>query len=100
MYTVNGIVYGGKLEKPIKVIKVKVLQDKILLVTFSTGETRLFDASILKGKVFEPLENEDVFKEVYVDFGVVTWNNGTIDCAPEFMYENSYEYSEVEELAL
>lgn len=96
MYIMNGIVYGGEPQEPIKATKVKALQDKILLVTFSTGETRLFDASILNGEIFKPLENESVFKGVYIDFGVVTWENGTIDCSPEFMYKNSYEYTNIE----
>lgn len=96
MYIIDGIVYGGEPKQPVKVIKVKALQDKILLVTFSTGEVRLFDASVLKGKVFEPLKDDNIFKDVYVDFGVVTWENGKIDCSPEFMYQNSYEYSNVE----
>ena len=67
----------------------------IMLVSFSTGEKRLFDATILQGEVFEPLKKEDVFKNPVIDHGVVTWDDGNIDCAPEFMYDNSYEYSMV-----
>ncbi|WP_080664523.1 DUF2442 domain-containing protein [Enterocloster clostridioformis] len=67
----------------------------MMIITFSTGEQRLFDASILDGPVFEPLKNTDVFKCAEVEHGVVTWQDGEIDCAPEFMYENSYEYSMV-----
>jgi hypothetical protein len=36
-----------------------------------------------------------VFKTAAVDHGVVTWLDGEIDCAPEFLYEHSYEYSMV-----
>lgn len=93
MYIMNGFVYGGEATTSIEISSVKVLDDMIMLVTFSTGETRLFDATILYGEVFEPLKNEDVFKNPVIDHGVVTWNDGNIDCAPEFMYDNSYEYS-------
>jgi hypothetical protein len=72
---------------------VKILPDYIMLITFSTGETRLFDATNLEGKVFEPLKDKSVFQNAEIEHGVVTWNNGEIDCAPEYMYENSYEYS-------
>ena len=95
MYVMNGIVYGGEPVTSVEISSVKVLDDMIMLVSFSTGETRLFDATILQGEVFEPLKREEIFKNPIVDHGVVTWNDGNIDCAPEFMYENSYEYSMV-----
>ena len=95
MYIMNGIVYGGEPVTSVEISSVKVLDDMIMLVSFSTGETRLFDATIWQGEVFEPLKREEIFKNPIVDHGVVTWNDGNIDCAPEFMYENSYEYSMV-----
>lgn len=95
MYIMDGIVYGGEPKENIKISKVKALPDKILILTFSTGETRLFDATILTGEIYEPLNDKNVFEEVYIDYGTVTWADGTIDCAPEFMYKNSYEYSAV-----
>lgn len=95
MYIINGIVYGGEPVASIEISSVKALDDMIMLVSFSTGEIRLFDATILQGEVFEPLKKEDVFKNPVIDHGVVTWNDGNIDCAPEFMYDNSYEYSMV-----
>ena len=92
MYISNGIVYGGEPMESIKIISIKPLNDMIMLLTFSSGETRLFDATILSGEVFEPLKNEKVFQNPVIDHGVVTWLNGEIDCAPEYMYENSYAY--------
>lgn len=93
MYIMNGIVYGGEPVASIEISNVKVLDDMIMLISFSTGETRLFDATILQGEVFEPLKKEGVFKNPVIDHGVVTWDDGNIDCGPEFMYNNSYEYS-------
>ncbi len=95
MYVMDGIVYGGEPKEVIKVSKVKALPDKILILTFSTGETRLFDATILTGEIYKPLDNTDIFNGVYIDYGTVTWADGSIDCSPEFMYENSYEYQAV-----
>jgi hypothetical protein len=89
----DGIVYGGEPSESIKITNIKILPDYIILITFSTGETRLFDATILEGKAFEPLKDKSVFQNAEIEHGVITWNNGEIDCAPEFMYENSYEYS-------
>lgn len=92
MYILNGMVYGSEPVDFIEITSVKILSNRIMLLTFSTGETRLFDATILKGEVFEALENENVFKNPTIDHGVVTWLDGGIDCAPEYMYQNSYEY--------
>ncbi len=92
MYVFNGFVYGGEPSEQIKIMSVKPLNDMVMLLTFSNGETRLFDATTLSGEVFEPLKDDSVFKSPTIDHGVVTWFGGQIDCAPEFMYENSYAY--------
>ena len=94
MYISDGFVCGDTpIDEMMKVKDLKVLDNRIMLLTFSTGETRLFDATILKGSAFLPLEDDDVFKNPVISHGVVTWKNEEIDCAPEFMYENSYEYN-------
>lgn len=93
MYVKNGIVYGDLEDTGIKVAAAKTLPDMILLLTFSNGETRLLDATDLKGPVYEALKDPAVFNHIMIDHGVVTWQNGEIDCAPEYMYEHSYEYA-------
>ncbi len=96
MYIFNGFVYGEEQPKTVKINSMKILPDQIMLLTFSNGETRLFDADELKGKVFEPLKDSKVFEDAVLDHGVVTWKDGEIDCAPEYMYNNSYEYQPLE----
>ena len=95
MFIRDGIVYGGEPEQPVKVDYVKVLPDMMMLIRFNNDELRLFDATLLEGPVFEPLHDEQVFSNPMIDHGVVTWLDGDIDCAPEFMYTHSYEYSMV-----
>lgn len=97
MFFWGDFVYGSEPKEPIKITGVKVLQDMMMLLAFSNGETRLFDATVLDGVAFEPLKDEKVFVAATVEHGVVSWQNGEIDCAPEYMYEHSYEY--VQELA-
>ena len=48
MYLVNGIVYAGELTENIKIKEAKPLPYGMLLITFSTGEKRLFDTTMLK----------------------------------------------------
>ena len=92
MYFSNGFVYGGYPDEPIKIESVKPLNDMMMLVRFNNGETRLFDASSLRGEVFEPLKEESVFRNCVIEYGVPTWCGGDVDCAPEYIYDHSFEY--------
>ena len=47
MFVLNGIVYASEKRNDIEVISVKPLDDMMMILTFSTGEQRLFDATIL-----------------------------------------------------
>ena len=92
MYVLNDICYAGEFREDIKVVEAKPLRGGMMLVTFSTGEKRLFDTTLLKGSAFAPLSDERVFVHPVVFHGVITWNNGEIDIAPEAVYQTSYAY--------
>ena len=92
MYVIDDICYAGKLEDGIRVTEAKPLRGQMLLVTFSTGERRLFDTTKLEGSAFLPLRDENVFRNLSLFHGVITWNNGEIDIAPETVYRDSYAY--------
>lgn len=94
MYIKNGICYAGEMQKGIKVTEVQPLKGKVMLVTFSTGEKRLFDTTVLEGDAFKPLSNENVINNPVLFHGVITWDNGKIDIAPEAVYQHSYAYSD------
>lgn len=94
MYTLNGIVYASEKRDNIQILSAKPLDDQMMILTFSTGEQRLFDATVLTGSAFAPLMDEQIFKNCKIVDGVVTWMDEEIDCAPEFMYEKSYPYSD------
>lgn len=96
MYIINGIAYAGEPADDMTVKSVKALDDMMMLVTFSSGETRLFDASeLLEFPAFQPLKDDAVFRNAKIEFGVVTWLDGEIDIAPETMYKYSYAYESV-----
>ena len=95
MYIVDEICYAGNESKEIRVKEARPLCGGMLLVTFDTGEKRLFDTTLLNGSAFEPLKDQEVFKNIDIFHGVITWNNGDIDIAPETVYEQSYPYSEL-----
>ena len=88
MYIVNGIAYAGEQAPALRVIGVRPLDDFCLWVRFNNGEAKMFDfKQLLKTPAFAPLADLDVFKGVYIDYGVPVWNDGAIDIAPEALYE-------------
>ena len=95
MYIMNGICYAGEIQAGIKVTEAKPLRGGMMLVTFSTGERRLFDTTSLEGSAFAPLADEKIFSNPVLFHGVITWNDGEIDIAPETVYQNSYSYDDV-----
>ena len=90
MYIVDGVAYAGEKAPAIKVSGVRPLDGHKLWLRFSTGDAKVFDFSPLLSKpAFAPLADKTVFQNVYIDYGVTVWNNGEIDIAPTFLYENS-----------
>ena len=92
MYMRDEICYAGEMQEGIKVTEAKPLRGGMMLVTFSTGEKRLFDTTLLEGAAFKPLSDEEVFRNPVLFHGVITWNNGEIDIAPEKVYQDSFAY--------
>ncbi len=87
MYIVDGIAYAGTPTPALKVCGVKPLDDYKLWVRFNTSEVKVFDfSSLLDKPAFAPLKDIDVFKSVYIDYGVPVWCDGDIDISPEYLY--------------
>lgn len=56
MFVVDGVAYAGEPRESMGVASAWAVNDLPMLVTFSTGETRLFDATpLLEMPVFAPL---------------------------------------------
>jgi hypothetical protein len=70
------------------IISVTYVADYKLILLFENGEKRLVDLKDrLIGPIFEPLQDVNYFKSVYVDkeLGTIAWPNGA-DKAPETLY--------------
>ena len=93
MYIIDDVCYAGEAVSDIKVKEATVLIGSMLLITFSIGEQRLFDATLLTGSAFEPLKDEKTLADFTIFHGVMTWMNGEVDIAPETMYADSYPYT-------
>ena len=89
MYIIDGIAYAGEPKPALRVRSVQPLTDHILKVSFSTGETKQVDFKpLLSTPAFAPLVDERLFNAVYVDYGCPVWDDGNIDIAPEYLYQN------------
>lgn len=95
MFEMNGILYADEPSRELEIRSARVPDDHIMLVTFSTGETRLCDFTEMydDAPAFAPLRDEKAFEDFRIDHGVLTWCNGDIDISPTYLYDHSYEYS-------
>ena len=90
MYIVDDIAYAGEQKPAIRISGVRPLEDYKLWLRFNTGEAKIFDfAPLLNDPGFAPLKDQELFRGVYIDYGVTVWEDGNIDIAPEYLYANS-----------
>ena len=80
----------------IRVIEVRRFRENQLLVTFSDGEKRVLSTDMLHGLAFAPLADEEIFLHPILFHGVITWKDGEIDIAPEYVYERGLPYQDNE----
>jgi len=93
MHEENGIVYSDNPEPMLTVLEIKHMYSGVYLMKFSNNQIRLFDSTVLEGEVFKPLRIPEIYENPKLEYGIVTWDNGQIDCSPEYMFENSFEYN-------
>ena len=73
--------------KNIKVKKAEYLKDHIISIEFSNGFRNSVDLKEeLWGNIFEPLNDQNYFKNFKLNVFTIYWENGA-DFSPEFLYE-------------
>ena len=94
MYIRDGIAYASEPYEDLTITDFRIIDDLYMVVTFSTGEERIFDvAGLLRYPAFTPLSNRSVFDTARLEHGFLTWQNGASDIAPEAGYNESYPYN-------
>jgi len=67
--------------------KANYLSDYKLELEFNNNEVKQVDLKDeLYGEIFEPLQDQNFFKEFFISNNTIEWKNGA-DFAPEFLYE-------------
>lgn len=83
----NQIVCGEPIGP--RICDVSPAEDYKLLLVFTNGERRLFDAKpLLSYSVFKPLQNKQFFESVKVEYGSISWPHD-IDYCPDTLYMES-----------
>ena len=86
MYDRDEIIYAGNGKTEKEVIYAEYLGNHILRVAFNTGEVVDVDfLSHFQGEAFQKLRDEDTLKNFDYSLGFLTWLDGRIDVAPEYL---------------
>ena len=77
-----------------RAVKVKPLQNYLIVVRFADGEDKVYNCyPLLQKKIYAELENPEFFNKVHVDdMGLVCWDDAT-DIEPNELYDNSVSIS-------
>lgn len=93
MFVVNGVAHASEKPKDVRIVSAKVTGHLVMLLEFSNGEWRVFDAEpLLRYPVYRTLADDDLFSRYAIDHGVLCWQGGDIDISPERAYDMSYQY--------
>ena len=75
-----------------RVTSVTPLGDHKLLLTWTNGEKRIFEAhKLLCQSVFKPLKDESFFNNIKIINGTIAWEND-IDYCPDTLYIDSIPF--------
>ena len=86
----DGICYPDESPQPVfEVVGCRALGGKRLRVRFNSGDIRDVDLSPLMSlPAFKPLSQDEVFRDFSLNDGIVTWLDGEIDIAPEWLFDH------------
>ena len=86
----NGICLPDTARKPLlKVVACRALEHPRLRIRFDTGEIRDADLTpLLALPAFAALADEQSFHSFSLDHGIVTWLDGDLDIAPEWLFDH------------
>ena len=77
-----------------QIVVIQRAHDFHLRVEFNDGSVKDVNCkSLLSLPAFKPLADPAVFKQLAIDHGVVTWLDGDIDVAPEWLFDHGTNYT-------
>ncbi|MGM9536396.1 MAG: DUF2442 domain-containing protein [Intestinibacter sp.] len=93
MYEINGMCYSDSNKQIIDILEAKPLDNYKILIIFSNGEKKIFDANyLLDIPIYSPLKDKAIWNGLVVVDGIFTWDDENLDIAPETLYLNSVKF--------
>ena len=79
---------------PVWINNAEYVGDYRLLLSFSTGEKKLFDGNdyVHTHPLFSTLQDINAYKNFELDGWTVSWQNRSLDIAPEYLYETGVPF--------
>jgi hypothetical protein len=73
------------------VVEADYIERYRIKLVFQNGKSGIIDLEkyISDGEIFEPFKSIEIFKNFTLEFGTLTWNDGSIDIAPETLYQKA-----------
>ena len=92
----NGICFPDTGRRPLlKVVACRALEASRLRIRFDTGEVRDADLTpLLALPAFAALADERTFHSFTLDHGIVSWLDGDLDIAPEWLFDHGETVAE------
>jgi hypothetical protein len=89
MIIVDGYAYANDMKPVFAVVEARPLEGRKLFVRFNNGASCVSDLSpLLEKPIFAPLRDDNVFRNVSVEFSAPSWADGEVDIAPEWLYDH------------
>ncbi len=84
----------GDEKQTLEITAARALNPRSLRLEFNNGSIRLFDSHRLRGPMYIPLMNEDIFSNPVVRDGKLGWADLDITCSAKYIYDRSVPYDD------
>lgn len=82
-------------KQPLQITAVRALNPRSLRLEFNNGMIRLFDSHRLRGPMYIPLMNEEIFtKPIVTEDGNLGWEDLDITCKAQYILDRSVPYDD------
>lgn len=98
MIVKNGICYPDDIRPALSIVGCSVLDDTHLRVRFNTGDIRVVDITpLFSFPALARLKVPETFRAFSIDHGILTWLDGELDIAPEWLLDHgkSEQYPDI-----
>lgn len=85
----------GEEKQTLKITAARALNPRSLRLEYNDGSVRLFDSHRLRGPMYIPLMNEEIFtKPIVTEDGKLGWEDLDITCGAKYVYDRSVPYDD------